>query len=225
MRKIKTTRRAEIVDAALALAADRGLEALSMRAVAASMGVTPMALYGYYRGKDDLLDAVATRLLTLLPEPDPGLPGLDRLRAFAHGVRGLAGEYPAVFTLLFTRPASSGEAVRLADRLYQALLDAEVPEAAAARLERLLTTFVFGFAVSEVSGRFDGGTRNMWARRGQLGPGELPAHHRLGRLLDPPVDWAAEFEADLDDVLHAVTTATHPAIPTQVVDDSWSLGD
>jgi AcrR family transcriptional regulator len=59
--------RSEIVAAALALADERGLEEVSMRALAHRLGVGTMSLYHYVHGKDDLLaamsDAVAAELV------------------------------------------------------------------------------------------------------------------------------------------------------------------
>jgi hypothetical protein len=41
----------------------------------------------------------------------------------------------------------------------------------------------------------------------QLPGGTLPAHAALARWLDAPVDWDAEFEADLDDLRRLVELA------------------
>jgi hypothetical protein len=64
----------------------------------------------------------------------------------------------------------------------------------------LLSTFVIGYASSEVNGRFSTGTLDPRGRRSQVAPAELPAHDTLAYWLDQPVDWDAEFEADLDDL-------------------------
>jgi AcrR family transcriptional regulator len=207
VRKLKTSRQAEIVDAAIELAGEKGLDAVSMRAVAARLGLTPMALYGYFRSKDDLLDAIGSHLLGKLPEPEPALDPLARLRPLARGVRELARRYPAVISLLFTRPVVTPDAVRAVDRIYQALLEAGVPDDQVARLERLFTTFVLGFVVSEVEGRFSVESRAIRSRLALAGPDELPAHHRLGDLLDPSPDWDAEFDADLADLMLIVESA------------------
>jgi AcrR family transcriptional regulator len=55
--------REDIVQAAVrAVAADEGAE-MSIRSLAASLGVAPMSLYRHIRDKDDLLDEVVDRLL------------------------------------------------------------------------------------------------------------------------------------------------------------------
>ena len=52
-----------IITAAMAIADREGLEALSMRRVAAELEATPMALYNHVGGKEELLDGIAARLL------------------------------------------------------------------------------------------------------------------------------------------------------------------
>jgi AcrR family transcriptional regulator len=211
VRKLKAARRPEIVGAAVELAGERGPAAVSMRAVAARLGLTPMALYGYFRSKDDLLDAVACHLMGLLPEPGADLPPLERLRRLAGGLRGVARTHPALAGLLFTAGASAAdEALVVTDRWYAALLDAGVPAADVPRLERLLTTFVAGFVLSEVEGRFAAARRAARSRRARFAPADLPGHHRLGDRLDPDVTWDTEFDDDLTALLGLVEAAALP---------------
>jgi AcrR family transcriptional regulator len=184
-------KRRQILDAALAIADEDGLDAVSMRAVAARVGVSPMALYPYVGSKDALLDGLVGRLLSELPSPT----GPDGLRAAAHGVRALARAHPSAFVLLLSRPSVTPDAARTVDSVYQALLEAGVPPADVPRLERMVSTFVLGFALSEVNGRFGVGRPGLRAHRGA----DLPAHAKLAGHLDD-VDWDAEFEADLNDL-------------------------
>jgi len=55
--------RKEIVDAALQLLNEAGIDKLSTRALAARLGVAQPALYWHFRNKNDLLDAVNTEML------------------------------------------------------------------------------------------------------------------------------------------------------------------
>ncbi|MFI6823457.1 TetR/AcrR family transcriptional regulator [Micromonospora sp. NPDC050187] len=213
MRRLKTTRQAEVLDAALAVADAQGLGALSMRAVAERMGLTPMALYGYFRSKGELLDALAGRLLTETARPDPTLSWQDQIRALAHNALDIARRHPAVFPLLYSRPAVDPGAVEFVDVLLQALLRAGVRPEQAPRLERMISTFILGFAMSTVSGRFSAGSLDTAARRAQLPSDRLPGHQRLAEHLDAPVDWDAEFDADLDNLITMISTvgAARPA--------------
>jgi AcrR family transcriptional regulator len=58
----------KIVDAAVALADSDGLGAVSMAAVASSLGFTPMSLYRYVSAKDDLLLLMEEQAVGLPPE-------------------------------------------------------------------------------------------------------------------------------------------------------------
>jgi AcrR family transcriptional regulator len=202
--------RHKILAAALAVADERGLAAVSMRTVAERVGVSAMSLYPHVASKEALLDGLVDVLLAeLLPILDALPAGADwwtRLVAVAQGVRELATRHPSAFSLLLARPSVTPDAVRATDVIYQALLDAGVPGPHVARVERLVSTFVLGFAASAVNGRFSKGTLNPRARRAQLAPAELPAHYRLAEYLDQPIDWNAEFDADLRD-LRAIVEA------------------
>jgi AcrR family transcriptional regulator len=200
-------RRQEILDAALALADEKGLDAVSMRAVAERTGVTPMALYPHVGSKAALLDGMLGRLLADLLPPVAAAESQDwrqRLRTIAHLARGLAHQHPWAATLIFSRPSVAPDAVRVVDQIYAALIDAGVPDADVARVERLVSTFVIGYGASETGGRFSTGTLNPRGRRAQLAAAELPAHNALAAWLDTPVDWDAEFETDLDDLARLI---------------------
>lgn len=206
-------RQEEILDAALAIADEHGLEAVSMRALADRIGVTPMALYRHVKDKAALLDAMVGRLLATLlpPEAAEDQAWDERLTAFAYAFREMAQRHPWAAHLLFSRPAVTPDAVRAVDAIYSALIEAGVPESEVPRLERLISTFVIGFAASEASGRFAVGALDPRGRRGQLPDSELPGHRRLGPWLDLPVDLTAEFEADLEDIRQLVRAAARRA--------------
>lgn len=206
-------RRQAILDAALEIADERGLPAVTMRAVAERIGVTPMALYPHVGGKDGLLDAMVDRLLGQLPLESGG-DWRQRLDRLARAMRALARRYPGATSLLFARPTVTPDAVRVVDAIYVALLDAGVPADDVPRIERLVTTLVLGYSLSEANGRFSAGTLNPRARRGLLPGGELPGHHALADTLDRPVDWDAEFDADLADLVGLIEGYSRVTIRT-----------
>jgi AcrR family transcriptional regulator len=208
-----TDLRRRILEAALAIADGGGLSAVTMRAVAQRVGVSPMALYPHVAGKEALLDGMVDVLLAkLLPLVD-SLPAdadwWSRLSALARGFRALAIDHPSTFALLLSRPSVTPGAVRATDVVYGAVLEAGVPEVDVPRIERLISTFVIGFAASEVNGRFSRGTLDPRSRRAQLAPAEAPGHYRLAEYLDQPIDWDAEFEADLADLRALIELARH----------------
>ena len=146
--------RAQVLGEALALADEEGLEALTMAGVAKRLGVTPMALYRHVANKAELLDGVVELLLTEFPPPPAGLFWSERLSVLARNIRASARRHPSVFPLLLQRPAMTIEARQTRAAVYRALGDAGVPDSRVAQVERLVSTAVLGFAVSEAAGRF-----------------------------------------------------------------------
>jgi AcrR family transcriptional regulator len=206
-RRAMTNRRDEILDAAFAIADDKGLDAVTMRAVAARIGVTAMALYPHVQSKDDLLEGLLGRLLAEMSVPDPAKSWQDRGREFARSARAAALRHPAVLPLAFTRPGVTREVAVVVDAVYQLLLDAGVAPDKVARVERMLSTFVIGYAISETGGRF---AANERARRAMDPDAGFAAIARLGPLLDAPGSWDEEFEADLDDLIVMIESSAKP---------------
>jgi AcrR family transcriptional regulator len=124
-----------------------------MAAVAARVGVTPMALYRHVADKAALLDGLVEHLLGQLPPHDPALGWADQLDAAAAALRDVAQRHPATFPLLLSRPATAS-AVAVRDGVRELLIRAGVAPEHVPRVERLVTTLVLGLAVGEATGRF-----------------------------------------------------------------------
>ncbi|MFF5082471.1 TetR/AcrR family transcriptional regulator [Actinoplanes sp. NPDC000266] len=173
-----------ILDQALALVDERGLAAMSMRAVAERVGLTSMALYPYVGGKDALLDGLVD-LLNIELGADVGEPAeLDwrrRLRALGRAVRALADKHPGAFPLLLTRPVAAASASWLAAALRSVLHDAGVPEKSVPRMARMILAFLLGHATGAVTGGL------------------------------PPAADPDEFDEDLDDLVRLVEVAVQVA--------------
>lgn len=131
----KTETREAIVEAAAWLFARRGIEATSLDAIATRVGLTKGAVYGNFKSKRELIEAVAKAKSTPL-DMRPLLRGdlslQERLRLFAReSVMLLRGISRQVFLLDFEyqvyakRNRSFGEHVRLNMRRYVAGLIVE----------------------------------------------------------------------------------------------------
>ncbi|MET7573885.1 TetR/AcrR family transcriptional regulator C-terminal domain-containing protein [Streptomyces sp. NPDC005492] len=149
--------RDQVLDVTWELATRKGLPAVTMRAVAQELDVNPMTLYRHVGDKQGLLDGLVERLLLEIEVPGPGLDWREQLRLLADSMRATARRHPDLFLLLFQRPAATPEAFRPRNAVYDALHAAGVAEERIPQVERLLATFMLGFAASEAGGRFRDG--------------------------------------------------------------------
>ena len=143
--------REQVVSAAIALADDAGLDAVSLRRVADRLGVTPMALYRHVASKDDLLDAMADRLYGELDLPALGEPWWDALAGLARSTRELLLERPWSVPL-FARPLAGPHGHALDEALREAFLTAGFPPAEAAELHDQLSGMTFALVAPELAG-------------------------------------------------------------------------
>src|SRR5579875_2014920 len=94
-----------ILDAALGIIAEHGLEALSMRELAQRIEYSPSGLYEYYASKDEILDALIARGLARLSEQlarsPHGETAADWLFAIAQAYLAFAQEHAHLYRLIF----------------------------------------------------------------------------------------------------------------------------
>jgi len=82
----KPLSRERILDTALAIVDEEGIEALSMRKLGQALGYEAMSLYNHVANKDDLLDGILDLVLAEMepPNPDGGLPAIRTAALSAH---------------------------------------------------------------------------------------------------------------------------------------------
>jgi AcrR family transcriptional regulator len=141
-----------VVDAAVSLADDAGLGAVSVRRVAARLQVTPMALYRYVESKEDLLDAMAERMYESLTLPDPDAEWWHGLAELARSTRRVVLARPWAAPL-FARPLAGPHAHALDEALRGALRNAGFSEAETRELHGQLSNMVFALVAPELRGR------------------------------------------------------------------------
>jgi AcrR family transcriptional regulator len=153
-----------IVRTALALMESDGTSAFSLRGLAAELGVGPMALYTYFRNKDDLYDAVRNHLMGLLPPVPDEVPWQDQVRAVCRSLRSLMLQHPCLAQLLAGRPLSGQETARVAEGLLGVLRRAGFDKETAARTHTTLFTYVLGSTSWEIQMAAERRDPEAWRR-------------------------------------------------------------
>lgn len=148
--------RERILDAALALADEGGLEALSMRRIGKALGVEGMALYNHVANKDAILDGIVERVLAAIPIPSPDGDWREEMRERAVAARRIFLQHPWAIGLLEARHANSSPA-RLGyyDAVLGSLRNAGFTATLSMQAFSIIDSFLYGSIVQELSLAFD----------------------------------------------------------------------
>jgi AcrR family transcriptional regulator len=194
----------EIVDAAAALVAEEGFEALSMRRLAARCGVGAMTLYGYVRTKEDLLGALANRFMSEIELPREDDQAWDeQVATVFRSVRRVFLEHPELLPIAATQRLEGPGVYRGAELVFAALRRAGLGDLQVVAAFDALTSFTIGAAQRETGLR----TRDVESLPGirELEAEEFANVIGLAGLLMTR-DLAQSFEAGLELLLAGIAS-------------------
>jgi TetR/AcrR family transcriptional regulator, tetracycline repressor protein len=143
--------RDQVVDAALKLADDEGLEALTMQSLAKRLNCGVMTIYGYVENKEDLLDAISQRGLRdlRLPEPVPSdVQGI--LVHWGRALRLLLIEHPSLPVIFLTQAVVGPGIFRGVERLLGRLAQAGMAAPAGVHAIYAVVIYTTGFVAWEL---------------------------------------------------------------------------
>jgi TetR/AcrR family transcriptional regulator, tetracycline repressor protein len=146
--------REAVISAARALADREGLERLSMRALAAELGVMPNALYSHVASKSALLDELLDAVLGDIEVPDEG-DWRESLVALLDSTRAVLLDHPGLIPAYLSRPTRGANAIRLGAACLDLLARGGIEGERAVRGFRALLIYTIGFAAYEAPRRQD----------------------------------------------------------------------
>jgi AcrR family transcriptional regulator len=191
----------QVTAAALELLDRDGLEALSMRRLADQLGVGTMTLYGYFRSKDELLDAVVDAAVA---EREPfAFEGTwrEQIRRLMQASRRNLGRHPGLVKVRADRPVLRPEALRFAENGITILRRAGFGRRDAARAFRLLFTYVFGYVSFSPDESAEEARRDARAAAAALPPDEYPTLTEAPGELADAMAGQETFDFGLDRII------------------------
>ena len=197
-----------MVDAAAAVADRRGLAGVSMRSVAAELGVEAMSLYHHIANKEALLDALADWVFEQIDLPAADAPWRSALRLRALSARSVLTAHRWALGMLESRPRPGEPLLRHHDRVMGCLHRAGFSASLATHAFSAVDAYVYGFALTEATVPFEPGegAEKDFAAAVAPDPEEYPHLTRaLGELFeDGAYAFADEFEYGLDLILDGI---------------------
>lgn len=155
--------RDQVIEAAISAIHAGRYEEMTIRTLAADLDVAPMSLYRHIRSRDDLLDEVADRLLSLSWRPTVST---RKWQAWtmdaATRLRNLLVSQPAVLHVYLSHPVTSPAALDRMDSIVDVLQQRTGLTGSDARqLYAVLHTYTIGFSALEAS-------RTKWLSANEL---------------------------------------------------------
>ena len=147
--------RQRVLQAALALADEGGVEAVSMRRLGQALGVEAMSLYKHVTDKEAILDGIADLVMDEVEVPSPDLDWRASIRRSAISAHESLRRHPWAGVVLESRLNPGPARLRYLDAVVGVLRGAGFDTATVARAFMALDSHTYGFTMQELALPFD----------------------------------------------------------------------
>jgi AcrR family transcriptional regulator len=199
-----------VLQRALERADAAGLGSLTMRSLAAELGVVPMALYKHVAGKDELVDGMVDRVWAEV-EPPTGPTWRAAMRARAVSLRSALRRHPWAVGLMESRMRPGPANLAAHDAMMGCLRQAGFPFRTTVHVTSVLDAYVYGFALQEKTLPFDTPEESgeVAAQKEQSVPPDFAQRFPyllevVAELAQAGYDYDEEFATGLDLILDGI---------------------
>ncbi|MFD0043733.1 TetR/AcrR family transcriptional regulator [Pseudarthrobacter scleromae] len=204
--------RERVLQSAIGLADEDGLEKLSMRRLGEGLGVEAMSLYNHVSNKEDLLNGMIDTLYGEIELPSHDDDWKTALRKRSVSVRDVLLRHPWANGLMDSATSPGPGTLRHHDRVLGTFRNGGFSLAMTAHAFSALDSYVYGYAKQEKALPFDDGEQAAAMANvmlAQLPASEYPYLYELmaKHVLRPGYNYADEFSFGLDLVLDALERA------------------
>lgn len=197
--------RDRVLATAVEVADERGVNAVTMREVAARLGVEAMSLYNHVANKDDILDGMLDHVIEQVELPADAPTWREAMRLRAISAREVFNRHPWAAMLLDSRPSSGPSRLRYFDWVLAQLLGAGFTEAGAMRAFSLLDAYVYGFGIQQLNMSASGDVEPEQMAEAILQAipaSEYPSLNRMARhMMQVGYDAETDFDFGLEIIL------------------------
>lgn len=147
--------RERVLRAAISYADEIGIESLSMRKLGQRLGVEAMSLYNHVANKDEILDGIVEMVVGEFAVPLDEAHWKGALRETARSVHEVLLRHPWAPALIESRVTPSRVRLRYADAVIRTLRRAGFSLKLAYKAQLTINSYLYGFALHEISWPFD----------------------------------------------------------------------
>jgi AcrR family transcriptional regulator len=197
--------RERLFSAAIAVADAGGIAALTIRSVAAELGVKPMSLYHHVANKEAIIDGIVDIVFSEIDLPPADADWRSALSLRAHSARAVLRRHPWATPLMESRSHPGPATLRHHDAVLRTLRRGGFPIALAGHAYSLLDSYIYGFALEEAALPFSPENVDdaMAGFMAQFPADEYPhlVEFATEHVLRPGYDYGDEFDFGLELIL------------------------
>ena len=200
-----------IVELAVTVLDEHGVEGLTMRLLAQRLDVTATALYWHVKTKDDVLDLAVDRVFGDMPVPDAGDDWMEDIRVLVRAWRGVMLRHPWAPKLV-GRPMLGPNVLARTEFLQSALVRGGCHGLRLAVATRLLANYVIGASLTEATWHRSADPDARAAARDHIAANAdaYPTLDASGHLDDTRWDDDLLFDEGLDGILRTAARTGTP---------------
>ena len=143
--------RERVLHAAMRLADEGGIESLSMRKLAESLGVKAMSLYNHVANKDDMLDGIVDRVVSEIEVPDLKADWKSAMRQRAISAHQVLLRHPWASLPMVSRINVGPAMLRYVNATLGCLLEAGFSGELADRACNVMDSHIYGFTLQALN--------------------------------------------------------------------------
>jgi len=199
-----------ILDGALDLADEIGIEAFTIRRLADALDTKPMTIYHHIPNKEAIIDGMVDRVFAEIDRPPTDLEWQQAMRHRCVSARAALARHPWAAPLMESRVNPGPETLGHHDAVVGCLLAGGLPMVLVAHAYAVIDSYVYGFALQEANLPATGGAEMaelVAAMAAHLEPYPDLARLTVEHVLQPGYDFKAEFEFGLDLILDGLVRA------------------
>ncbi|AVG23237.1 TetR family transcriptional regulator [Pontimonas salivibrio] len=205
--------RARIIQGAVALADQIGLEPLTMRRLAEHLKTKPMTLYHYVKNKEDILTGMVGYVFDEVERPDVELGWKEAITQRAQSFRLALTRHPWALPIIESQTQPGPNILDHHEAVLSAWMRSGLPLPLIAHGVAISDAFVFGFVLQETTlplggeeelgGNLDEASREIIA---PLAPEKYPALTRFTaeHVMQPGYDFGDSFDVGLRFILDGI---------------------
>lgn len=193
-----------VLDGAMELADEIGMESFTIRKLADALGTKPMTIYHHIPNKEAIIDGMVDRVFGEIERPSTAVAWQAAIRRRCESVRDVLSLHPWATPLMESRTSPGPETLGHHDAVLGCLRAGGLSIPMTAHAYALIDSYVYGFAMQEANLPATGGDEMVELvamMSAYLAPYPNLLELSVEHILQPGYDFKHEFGFGLDLIL------------------------